>query len=144
MKQVNWKNLISHMISSLKKEHFSPWILNLFYGDLSSKFCIVIIGYDILQQIRVLAFLSSHPNWVPQPPHPRASGAPPTLGPRGGHTRLRERGGGSQFGRKERHSDTLGIIFTSTICAIGTQVKGLPPTFFYIALCVRQDRINEV
>jgi hypothetical protein len=52
---------------------------------------------------RMPVFLSSHPNWVPQPPHPQASVAVLSFGSKGGHTRLWERGGGSQFGRKDRH-----------------------------------------
>jgi hypothetical protein len=54
-------------------------------------------------------FLSSRPNWLPPPPHPQASVAsPPPCFRRGGHTRLGRGGGGSKFGRRDRHSGTLG------------------------------------
>jgi hypothetical protein len=45
----------------------------------------------------------------PLPPHLQASVAPLWFRG-GGQTRLRERGGGSQFGRRDKHSGTLGIV----------------------------------
>jgi hypothetical protein len=59
----------------------------------------------------VPGFLSSRPNWLPPPPHPQVSVAPP-FGPRGrGTYSLGGEGvGGSQFVRRDRHSGTLGIV----------------------------------
>jgi hypothetical protein len=54
----------------------------------------------------MLGFFSNRPNWdPPPPPHPQTSGAPPLV-PRG-DTLLGRGGGGSQFGRGERHCGTL-------------------------------------
>jgi hypothetical protein len=45
----------------------------------------------------------------PRPSHPQAS--VPSLWFRGGgHTRLRERGAGSQFGQRDRHHSILGRV----------------------------------
>jgi hypothetical protein len=64
---------------------------------------------------RVPGFLSSRLNWYPPPPHPLASvPVPPPFFARGGHTHLRhlrERRRGSQFGRRDRHSGILGIVY---------------------------------
>ncbi len=56
----------------------------------------------------VPGFLSSRPNWLPPPPHPQACVAPLWfLG--GTHSLAGEVGGGSQFGRRGRHSGTPSI-----------------------------------
>jgi hypothetical protein len=64
---------------------------------------------------RVPGLLSSRPNWLPPPSYPLASVAPHLLVPEGGggdpgQNRLRERGGGSKFGRRDRQSGTLGKV----------------------------------
>jgi hypothetical protein len=57
--------------------------------------------------IRVPEFLSSRPNWLPPPLHPPR--VLPPLGSKGGDTLAGGRGAGrSQFGRRDRHSGTLG------------------------------------
>ncbi len=63
---------------------------------------------------RVPGFLSSRPNCLPPPPHtqPRVASPPPFWFQGRRHTRLRKRGGWwSQFGRRDRHSGTLGILY---------------------------------
>jgi hypothetical protein len=56
---------------------------------------------------RVLEFFSSRPKLGPHPPPPH-----PLVPERGeGHNRLREWGGGSQFGRGDRHCGTLPLVF---------------------------------
>jgi hypothetical protein len=61
---------------------------------------------------RVLSFFSSRPNWDSPPPHTQAIVYPPPPGS-GGATPLRERGGGSQFPRGDRHCGSLDIYVFS-------------------------------
>jgi hypothetical protein len=59
----------------------------------------------------VPGFLSSRPNRLPSPPHPQASVAPhPLVLGGGGEGTLAcgKGGGGSRFGRRDKHSGTLG------------------------------------
>jgi hypothetical protein len=60
---------------------------------------------------RVLSFFSSRLNWTPPLPHTQASVYPPPLWLRGAHSLGGEEmgGGGSQFGRGNRHCGALGI-----------------------------------
>jgi hypothetical protein len=59
---------------------------------------------------RVPGFLFSRRNWVPPPPHPLASVAPPPLGPRGGDTLARGRGAGGTY--SEEGTDTVVSLYT--------------------------------
>jgi hypothetical protein len=65
-------------------------------------------GLYIQVSIEYQSVWSLRPNWFPPPPLPQASVSPP--GAKGGHTRLRVRGRGSQFGRLERKPGTLSIL----------------------------------
>ncbi len=71
-----------------------------------SHICFMILQHRV---DRVPGFLFSCPNWLPPPPYPQASVAPPPFGSRG-DTLASGKGAGGQFGRRDRHSGTLGII----------------------------------
>jgi hypothetical protein len=71
---------------------------------------------------RGLGFFSSRPNWEPPPPHPQAS-APPPLVP-GGTLACEREGGGSQFGRGDRHCGTLGIYVLCNTANKELVIKG--------------------
>ncbi len=62
----------------------------------------------IQESIEYRSVWSLRPNWLLPPPLPQASVSPP--GAKGGHTRLRVRGRGSQFVRLERKPGTLSIL----------------------------------
>jgi hypothetical protein len=59
---------------------------------------------------RVTECLSLRRNWVPPPPPPSCVTPPPRTQVGGRHTRLRERGWGAQFRRRDRHFGTTAII----------------------------------
>jgi hypothetical protein len=54
-------------------------------------------------------FLSSRPNWLPRPLARKRVLPPPLLVQGGGGHACGRAGGGSQFGRRDRYSSTLGI-----------------------------------
>jgi hypothetical protein len=60
--------------------------------------------------------LSSRPNWVPAPPHPQGSAAPPPYGSKGGDTPACG-GGGAGGPNYDEGTDTLVLMYNpSTVC----------------------------
>jgi hypothetical protein len=76
---------------------------------------------------RVPGFLSSRPHWVSPPAHPKANVAPLWFGG-GGHTRLRERGGWTQFGQGDRHYGTLGLKYNYIYNSTGQRKSSFFPS----------------
>ncbi len=64
---------------------------------------------------RVPGFFSSRPNWVP-PPRPARKCCSPPLGPREGHTRLRDRTKGQTLW----HSFNTKILYGKGLCSLAT------------------------
>ncbi len=83
-------------------------ICNVLCNFISLLLHIIFVSYH-----RVYTRLSLQPSELaPPPPHPQASVPPPPFSSKGGGDTLAGGRGGSwsQFGRRDRHSGTLGIV----------------------------------
>jgi hypothetical protein len=98
------------------------------YSDIIHPDLFVYIKCSSHRVYTVPGFLCSRPNWVPRPLTCKQV-LPPPFCSRGDTLAGGERGGGSQFGRGDRHSGTLVIV--SIIPLYGSSQQGFILSFHF-------------